>query len=409
MKARRHCTPLLSLFLLWFVSLSGCLSPLAMHEAVLEYDRTVSRVESEMLLLNIARAKHFHPNHFTALSSVAATFEFQVNAGIAPTGAETTSLVAPFFGTTAAEKPTMTIIPIQGEEFTTRILTPFDEAKLAFLFQQGIEPAIILRLMGRELVVSGYGESQRLRNNPHLREEYEEFRQRVLHLSSLNLSRDLFVGPILYEEPSPFTIGRRLTTEELVASLDKLLQASEQGYRWVPGPDGQLNLSRNKTGRIAITNYNPAKLSTDERRQLAAEAEKLPRNAILIDIRPDQPGGDYPLHGAFIIRSFNAILQFLAMGISAAPEFHVEKDSRTVGALRNPPWTISIEESIDKPTEAAFSVSYEGRWYSIRKPPKAIGGIQPWNQVAFRLLNQLYQMTVTEVSKVPTPAITIAK
>ncbi|WP_455371895.1 hypothetical protein, partial [Petrachloros mirabilis] len=98
MKARRHCTPLLSLFLFWFVSLSGCLSPLAMHEAVLEYDRTVSRVESEMLLLNIARAKHFHPNHFTALSSVAATFEFQVNAGIAPTGAETTSLVAPFFG-----------------------------------------------------------------------------------------------------------------------------------------------------------------------------------------------------------------------------------------------------------------------------------------------------------------------
>ncbi len=409
MKPRRHGTPLLSLFLFWLVSLPGCLSPLAMHQAVLEYDRTVSRIESEMLLLNIARAKHFHPNHFTALSSVAATFEFQVNAGIAPTGAETTSLVAPFFGTSAAEKPTMTIIPIQGEEFTTRILTPFDEAKLAFLFQQGIEPAIILRLMGRELVMSGYGESRRLRNDPYLREEYEEFRQRVLHLSSLNLSRNLFVGPIVYDEPSPFTIGRRLTTEELVESLDKLLQASEQGYRWVPGPNGQLNLSRNKTGRIAVTNYNPGQLSTDERRQLAAEADKLPRNAILIDIRPDQPGGDYPMHGAFIIRSFNAILQFLAMGISAAPEYHVEKDPRTGGVFRNPPWTISIEESLDKPTEAAFSVWYENRWYSIRKSPKVVGGVQPWNQVAFRLLNQLYQMTVTEVSKVPTPAITIAK
>ncbi|WP_455370954.1 hypothetical protein, partial [Petrachloros mirabilis] len=346
MKPRRHGTPLLSLFLFWLVSLPGCLSPLAMHQAVLEYDRTVSRIESEMLLLNIARAKHFHPNHFTALSSVAATFEFQVNAGIAPTGAETTSLVAPFFGTSAAEKPTMTIIPIQGEEFTTRILTPFDEAKLAFLFQQGIEPAIILRLMGRELVMSGYGESRRLRNDPYLREEYEEFRQRVLHLSSLNLSRNLFVGPIVYDEPSPFTIGRRLTTEELVESLDKLLQASEQGYRWVPGPNGQLNLSRNKTGRIAVTNYNPGQLSTDERRQLAAEADKLPRNAILIDIRPDQPGGDYPMHGAFIIRSFNAILQFLAMGISAAPEYHVEKDPQTGGVFRNPPWTISIEESL---------------------------------------------------------------
>jgi len=30
-------------------SLTGCLSPLAMHRAVIEYDRTVSEVEAEML------------------------------------------------------------------------------------------------------------------------------------------------------------------------------------------------------------------------------------------------------------------------------------------------------------------------------------------------------------------------
>ncbi|WP_455379382.1 hypothetical protein [Petrachloros mirabilis] len=409
MKDQRLFISLLTLLSLWLVGLTGCFSPLAMHQAVLEYDRTVSRVESEMLLLNIARARHFHPNHFTILSSVAATFEFQVMAGMAPTGAETTSLVAPIFSTTAAEKPTMTIIPIQGEEFTTRILTPFDEAKVAFLFQQGIEPAIILRLMGRELVVSGYGESARLRNDPYLREEYDEFRRRVLHLSALNLARKLFMGPIIYDEPSPFAIDRALTTQEIVESLDKLLKASEEQYRWVPGSNGELNFSRSIAGRIAITNYNPATLSNQERRQIALEADKLPRNAVLIDIRPDQPGGEYPMHGAFIFRSFNAILQFLAMGISAAPEYHVEKDARTGTITRNPPWTIAIEESWDKPAEAAFSVSYEGRWYSIRKPPKSVGGIQPWNQVAFRLLNQLFQMTVTEVSKVPTPAITIAK
>lgn len=372
------------------------------------YDRTGSRVEAEMLLLNIARARNFHPNHFTALSSVAATFEFQTSAGIA-SGVQGEGLVAPVFSVVAAEKPTMTIVPIQGEEFTTRILTPFDESKLAFLFQQGIEPAIILRLMGRELVLSGYGESARLRNDPHQREEYEQFRQRVLHLSFLNQARSLFVGPIVYDEPSPFVIKRHLTTEELVESLDKLLHASEKGFQWVPGPDGQLSLSRSVAGRIAITNYDPGTLSNKERRLLAQEADKLPRNGVLIDIRPDQTGGDFPLHGSFVIRSFNAMLHFLAMGIADAREYHVEKDPRTGGDLRNPPWTIAIEESIDKPHEAAFAVNYEGLWYSIRRSPKTIGGVQPWNQVAFRLLNQLYQMTVTELSKVPTPAITIAK
>lgn len=396
-------------FMMVSLPVSGCLSPIALHQAVLEYDRTVNQLEAEMLLLNIARSRHFHPNHFTALSSVAATFEFQASAGIAPAGSNTDALIAPVFGATAAEKPTMTIVPIQGEEFTTRILTPFDESKLAFLFQQGIEPAIILRLMGRELVLAGYGESARLRNHPYRKDEYEEFRRRVLHLSSLYMTRNLFAGPIVYEEPFPLTLNRQLTTDETIDHLDTLIRTSSGGYRWVSGSNQELTLSKKVVGRFAVTNYNPANLNNLERRQLALEAEKIPPNAILFDIRPGHPGGEYPLHGSFVIRSFNAILQFLAMGIADAPEYHVEKDPRTGAIPRNPPWTIDVEETTHKPKDAAFAVVYEGRWYSIRKAAKSIGGAQPWNQVAFRLLNHLYQMTVTEVSKVPTPAITIAK
>ena len=41
--------------------MTGCLSPIAMHRAVLEYDRTVHQVEAELLLLNIARARHYRP------------------------------------------------------------------------------------------------------------------------------------------------------------------------------------------------------------------------------------------------------------------------------------------------------------------------------------------------------------
>jgi len=146
-----------------------------------------------------------------------------------------------------------------------------------------------------------------------------------------------------------------------------------------------------------------------ERQQLAQEAEKSPRNAILVDIRPDRPGGEYPMHGMFIFRSFHSILQFLANSISADPEYHVEKDPRTERITRNPPWTVAVEESESRPADATFAVRYEDRWYSIRKAPRGPGIMQPWNQVAFRVLSQLYQMTVTEVFKVATPAITIAK
>ena len=67
---------------LGFLMLAGCLSPIALHRAVLEYDRTVSQVEAELLLLNIARARHHRPVHFTAVSSVAATLDFRTNVGI---------------------------------------------------------------------------------------------------------------------------------------------------------------------------------------------------------------------------------------------------------------------------------------------------------------------------------------
>ncbi|MDZ4732347.1 MAG: hypothetical protein SGJ16_02000 [Nitrospirota bacterium] len=401
---------LLGGLLIGLLMLSGCLSPLAMHQAVLEYDRTVSRVEAEMLLLNVARTRHFHPTHFTALASVAATFEFSTSVGLTPAQAGLTkTLVSPIFGATAAEKPTMTIIPIQGEEFTSRILMPFDEDKVAFLFQQRLEPALILRLMSRELVLSGYGEAAILQNDPSHTKEYPEFRRRALHLSSLYLSRDLFVGPVVYEETFPFSFTRGLSTEETVENLDKILRALEKGYQWIQGPKGEVTLSRRVIGRIVITNYDPSTLTNQERQQLALEAGKGPRNAILVDIQPGYPGGEYPMRGMFIFRSFHSILQFLANGIAAVPEYHVEKDPRTGEIARNPPWTISIEESDSRPPDAAFAVGYEDRWYSIRKAPRATGTIQPWNQVAFRVLSQLYQMTVTEVSRVPTPSITIAK
>jgi len=56
--------------------LSGCVSPIALHRAVLEYDRATANIQAEMLLLNIARAGRGEPIHFTAVSSVAATFKF---------------------------------------------------------------------------------------------------------------------------------------------------------------------------------------------------------------------------------------------------------------------------------------------------------------------------------------------
>ncbi len=387
-----------------FWSLAGCLSPLAMHRAVIEYDRTVNQVEAEMLLLNIARAKQGQPLHFTAISNVAATFDFRTNGGVGGQVFESSGPVFAKnfytlnFGASVAENPTVSIIPVQGEDFTKRILTPMDETKFDFLVSQGVEPAIVLRLMARGLAIESDGKRMFYLNMPHRREEYREFRRRVLHLSALNLSRALHIGPVTFEESWPLPLDHPMTG-----------QALDKGYQWVREGEGTVRLSRQVVGRLAITNYDPGSLANEERRQLQKEAERYPRNYVLVDIRPGYPGGEYPWHGQIKLRSFNAMLGFLARGIADEPEFDVEPDPRSGPVLRNPTRTLAIMESSSRPPDAVFAAELGGRWYAIDSGLESDGEARGWNREAFELLSQLYQMTVTDVARVPTLPITIAK
>lgn len=387
--------------------LTGCLSPIAMHRAVIEYDRTVSYVEADLLLLNIARARYHRPVHFTAVSSVAATFDFRTTAGIrggiGPATDSTERALNLEYSASVAENPTITIVPITGEEFTKRVLRPLDEDKFEFLVRQGYDINMILRLMARGIAIDDERGPIVLFNAPSQGDGYLEFRRRLLHLAGLDEERKLFVGPILFEESQTVRTNRPPNPDEVVAALEK-------GFRWEGDSEGKVHTVRRKAvGRILIANYDPSRLSNNERRRLHEEAQRMPTDSILVDIRPDFPGGDYPLHGSVLLRSMNAIIGFVAKSIEEEPEMMVSPDSRTKTVVRNPARTLEIEESDSKPSDYEFSVPFDGHYYSIRKYPVSQGMVPSWNQEAFAVLSNLFQMTVTDLTKYPTPAIAIAK
>ena len=387
--------------------LSGCLSPIAMHRAVIEYDRTVHRVEAELLLLNIARARHYRPVHFTAVTSVAATFDFRVKAGvlgrISRGAVPDDSLVDLNYGTEVAENPTVTIVPVSGEEFTKRILRPLDESHLNFLVRQGFDLSMVLRLLGRGILIDSEETPLILFNTPSRREDYTEFRRRLLHLSSLDFQKRLYITPVVYEEAFPVSLEKGLTPAEVVAAIDR-------GYRWsVPTDDRPAILVRRVTGRLAITNYDLKRLGNDERKRLNVEIDRLPADHVFVDIRPGFPGGEYPLKGSILLRSFNSIISFVARGIAEDAGYHVEPDPRTGPVQRNPAHVLEIEESPSPLKDAEFDIEFEGKYYSIRKFPISEGMVPSWNQEAFAVLANLYQMTVTDVSNVRTPIISIPK
>ena len=377
--------------------LGGCIGPPSLHEAVLAYDITLSRLERQMLLLNIARIHSNLPTHFTTTSSIAATFDYRTNTGFTWSVAESHGFNLYTFnlGASAAEKPTFSIVPIQGEEFTRRILTPMDEGKFEFLVFQGAPIDMVVRLLADGIEVQTRdGKFERfILNSPIRLEEYEEFRRRATHLAWLNSNRKLFVGTLLFQE-------KIRTKLESPLSARDLTNAAEKGYRWNKTVDGSYELIRPVVGRVAVTNYDLRTLSDEERQTLNSLAAANPNNFVFVDVRPGHPGGDFPLFGAIKLRSLNVILRFVAAGIDRIPEYDVKKDPRTGEVDGNPRGALTIEVMETPPPEGIPQVLYEGEYYSVADTL--------WDRETFTLLYQLYQMTVTDVSKVGVP-ITISK
>lgn len=378
--------------------LPGCLGPVSLHHAVLGYDRTVAQVEQEMLLLNIARLRHQLPLHFTVTSAIAATFDYRTSLAVTGAYNVTPGVFSPAFslGATAAENPTLSIVPIQGREFTERVLTPAHEGSFEFFVFQGAPIDMVMRLLADGIEVqTAEGRFERfILNWPSRPSEYEEFRRFALHLAWLNANRQLFVGRLTFTETA--RAGLRAPP-----SAEEIRNAMEKDYRWrqVPGSD-LYELGRRVAGRVAITNYDPRSMTDAARAELNALASNNPGSFVLVDIRAEHPGGDWPLFGALKLRSFNRVLDFVAEGGTGVREYDVTRDPRTGPVADNPSQTLAIEITDSAPPGEAPHTRYRDRYYVVADTP--------WDRAAFRLLYQGFQMTVTDVSRVGLP-ITISK
>ena len=380
------------------LAVTGCLSPITLNRAVTAYDEAVTEALSKQLLINIARAHQHQPIHFTGVSNIAATFDFRFSAGATPalTGDASRALM-PIFGGSVAENPTISIAPIEGEEFTQRLLTPFQETKFMLLLRQRYDIDLLLRLMAQELRIREHGQEVAYRNKPADRRGYELFRRVVTHLSAIQDQNQLHAEPLVYNRT--WTIPASSVTAEGFQALQKeyLVTYSQK--------DNSYTLRKQVTGQILITNYDPHTLSPDERARLIDETEEGQLSDVSFDIRPGYVGGEYPLKGEFRLRSFNTMLTFLGQSLGDDPEYHVDQDPRTPAVQENPVYTMELLLSEGAPSGADLSIQSHGKYYAVN----ATGPMARWNREAFQLLYLLFQMTVTEVPRVGVPSITIAK
>jgi hypothetical protein len=380
------------------IMLSGCLSPVTLTRAVIAYDDAITESQSKQLLVNIARAQHHQPIHFTGVSNVAATFDFRFTAGATPalTG-DASRTILPVIGGSVAENPTISIAPIEGEEFTQRVLTPFHESRLTLLLRQGVDIDLLLRLMGKELRLKHSDGAVAYRNSPSDQVGYEMFRRVVLHLSTIQDHNSLYVEPMSIERS--WTIPADSITAEGFTALEKEYQVAYNAQ------SRAFTLRKQVEGGALITNYDPNLLSREERARLQNENEQGLPHDVTFDIRPGYFGGDWTLKGDFRLRSFNAMLNFLGLSLAEEPEYHVDKDGRTPDVSENPVKTMDLVVSSSAPSGLDLAMKSHGHYYAVN----TIGPQARWNREAFKLLSQLFQMTVTEVPRAGVPSITIAK
>jgi hypothetical protein len=365
---------------------------------VMKYDATSTNILSRQLLLNIARARYRDPIHFTGIANIAATYNFQMSAGMttASTG-DKGGLLTPTFGIGAAENPTISIVPIEGEEFTKRLLTPFTADKLTLMLRQHYDIDLLLRLTVGELRMPHQGKDVSFLNNPADTVGYPQFRRVVLHLSTIQDSNNLYIEPLIYKR-SWILPAETMTPEGLQAlEHDEVtVQFDESKHLY--------KLSARVTGRIMITNYDPELLSNEEKISMNEDAQKGPANEVMIDIRSGYTGGEYPMTGKLRLRSFFSILSFLGDTIKDKPEYFVEKDTRSPAVAQNPNRALEILEDESEPKAVDMSVYYKGHYYAVA-PDKGY----LWNASGFQLLHQIFQMAVSELPKSVAPSITISK
>ena len=380
------------------LAVTGCLSPITLNRAVTAYDQAITDAISKQLLINIARAHQHQPIHFTGVSNIAATFDFRVSAGATPalTGDASKTLM-PIFGGSMAENPTISIAPIEGEEFTKRLLTPFQETKFLLLLRQRYDIDLLLRLMAQELRITENGQEVAYRNTPADRTGYEMFRRVVTHISSIQDQNQLHAEPLVYNRT--WTIPANSVTAEGFQALQKEYHVTYNQK------DNSYTLQKQITGPILITNYDPYTLPPEERARLIDETEEGYLNDVSFDIRPGHVGGEFPLKGDFRLRSFYAILNFLGRSLGEDPEYYVDKDPRTPAVQENPVHTMELLLSDGSPSDADLSIQSHGKYYSV----DTRGPLARWNREAFQMLYLLFQMTVSEVPRVGVPSITIAK
>lgn len=134
------------------IGLCGCSGAQIIDSYTRDYRDTAASVGDAQLLLNILRARDDLPIHFADLSVITGTIQLSASAAaaipLAQNGSMTPTTLLPTIG--AQNSPTFDVGTLDTQDFTRGMLNPIDLQIVKQLFDQGIDPRLLMILFFSE-------------------------------------------------------------------------------------------------------------------------------------------------------------------------------------------------------------------------------------------------------------------
>jgi len=131
---------------------AGCttLGPYALDQTRLHYNEVIKRTTEEQLLLNIVRLRYTDTPSILAVSAIAAQFERSLSLQLTPffvagNEASFTAVLPQVLGL-GADRPTVSLTPLDDQEFTRKLFTPVPLDGIIYLAKTTWPIATVFRL-----------------------------------------------------------------------------------------------------------------------------------------------------------------------------------------------------------------------------------------------------------------------